>query len=723
MPLPLREPVFTYSVEAEVGDSLVGKLVIVPFGIRKTYTGVVIRQNTSNPHPDIKIKTISKILPYAPIAPIILKLWHWISDYYMCSLGDVFVASVQYGFRPDGYQETQPIRATATILRGFLPAKRLMEDALFQQYILDIALKNDRHKEAVRYILENYQIGSKPPMTLKKLSEWIGVSPSVITKLRSVGAIESAEVIASDLPDDLIFPRRKVGDQLSEKVHIGGRNILLLHCPNSRLEQRIPYDFILDTLKDERQVLLLVPTKEALSILSDTLYRVFGERIRYYHSGLSSREQQMTWVQALSGKGGLYVGVRSAVLLPLGRLEAVVVIDEEDTNYRQFEPSPRYTATNVALMLAHYAHKSTILVSSTPAIESYTLALQKKYSFAESPSEVPHLAVKGVWMPKAYEQNSVQARMLSFEMLEAMSATLDSGGHTLLYYHRKGFARRATCQSCHSTPTCPTCHTPLRYIEETGNLVCGICGYHIPLPHACPICGSPSMKLEGTGIERLRRAIQEGFPQMSVCLEEELDRRTHLPDIILSASAVPLLDLHQKVSMIGIVQLDLLSATTDYRSNELAYRFIVKCRDESPLLKHLFIQHFAEHPNALSAFLSSDYSQLLDYELEQRHLVQFPPFSRHIDIYFESLAQAEAYALAEHSVGILNEGMTDATALGPAPIPVRKANATVGYKVSLFVPLYHPSHKVREVLWAMSDRLLSGYRGPKMSIYYDVDPI
>lgn len=723
LPLPLRHPQYTYQIELEEPNNLVGKLVIVPFGTRKTYTGIIVAQHANSPTTGVKIKQAERLLPYPPIPPHIIELWHWIANYYICSVGEVFVAAVPQGFRPDGDQETTTNKALARVIKGFLPSQRLMTDEHFQSYLLGKGLRSNTQREAIRFLLTHYEIGSKAPMTLKDMAEWIGVSPSVLNKLRTAKAIEPAEILSTELPEELLFPQEQMGDVLSEKVHVGSRNIQLIHARHSHLEQRIPYDYLMQVLGKEQQILLLFSSQQALQTVQHSLDQAFGDRIYYYHSGLSAREQQLTWAEALNGTKGIYVGLRSAVLLPFAQLGLVVVTDEESSEYRQHEPAPRYTATNVALMLAHFAHTPTLLISATPSVESYTLALQNKYSFAEVTYPLPTPMIKQVHLPKAYEENRVQARLLSFEMIGAIREAIDEGGLALLYYQRKGFARRATCPRCHTSPTCPHCHTPMRYIEATANLVCGICGYHQPLPHRCPTCGSGPLQLEGTGIERLKRAISELWRGVHVQLEEELDRRRQLPPIVLTPSYYPLLDLQQHATTIGVVQMDLLSPPTDYRANEAAYRFLVKCRDQSPKLKRLVIQHFAETPNALTAFMEDDYTLMLDHELEERHIVQFPPFSRHIDIYFESRAQSEAYALAQSATQLLAQQFPEGSALGPAPMPVHKALTEVGYKVSIFVPLQYGSQQVRQALTTCLEPIIEKYRGPKMNIYYDVDPL
>lgn len=724
MPLPLSQPVYTYRLEVEDLEvpQLVGKLVTVPFGPKKSYTGVVLGQSREAPEPGRRLKEVIKVLPYPPIPSAILELWQWAAQYYMCSLGDILVAAVQIGFRPDGTQEERTTKAALT-LKGWLPSKKFISEERFQAHLLSSQRGSSAVTRALHFILTHYKEGDRAPMSIKEIGEWLEVSASVVGKLRKIGALEERELLATEVREDALLPTKRAGDTLSPLVRVGGNNILLLHAPGSHTEARIPIDYLQRVLTKGGQALLLLPDIVALKAVLPKLKLYFGDRLFAYSSSSSEKERRSSWLSALQGESGLYIGLRAAVWLPLAQLKTLVVVDEEDIGYRQFEPAPRFTATHVALMLAHFTHTQTLLISSTPSVESYTQALQKSYSFVEAPNSSREIRLQTVWMSKAFEENRVQARMLSFELMGAIREAIEEQGLALLLYQRKGFARRATCPKCEAVPKCPQCHTTLRYMEQSKMLVCGVCGHYRPLPTHCPECGASGMQLEGTGIERLRRAMEELYPGIVIKLEEEIDRRSCLPQIVLSSRFEPPLALLQEATTVGIVQLDLLGTLPDYRANEHTYRFLTKCRDEALKLQRMVIQHFAEEPNALTAFVRGNYQEMLDHELEERHLVQFPPFSRHIDVYFESAAQAEAFALAGRAIELLRQVLPQATIFGPAPMPLHKKQTSVGYKVTLFVPLTLSSSSVRQLLHATLDPLLAEYRGPKMYMYYDVDPL
>ncbi|MDO5017078.1 MAG: primosomal protein N' [Porphyromonas sp.] len=724
MPLPLSQPVFSYRLRVDGMEvpQIKGKLAVVPFGNKKSYTGLVLEQSRTPKQSGLKLKEVERVLPYPPVPEPILTLWQWAAHYYMCSLGDLLVAAVQTGFRPEGEQHKVSPKA-ALVLQGWLPSAKFMGEEHFQGQILNRPKKGTAVDRALQQILSEYRPGDKAPMTLQALADWLGVSNYVINKLRRLGVIERTEVLASELSQEALVPRQRVGDQPSALVQVGSSRILLMHLPGSDLLGRIPYDRLIDVVTQGGQALLLFPDIASLKVTLPRLQQLFEGNLYRYYSDIAEKERRTSWLAALSGESGLYIGLRAAVWLPLSRLSSIVVMDEEESGYRQREPAPRFTASNVALMLGHFCKVETLLISSTPSVESYTLALQRKYSFVSSPTAPKDIRLQMVSMSEAFEKDRVQGRVLSVELMGAVREAIEEGGMALLLYQRKGYARRATCPKCEASPKCPHCHTVLRYVESSRNLVCGMCGYYQPMPTHCPECGASGMRLEGTGVERLRRALESLYPGIAIKMAEEVDKRTAQPQLILSTAYEPPMDLLQSATTVGIVQLDLLTTLPDFRANERAYRYLTKCRDEAPHLKRMVVQYFAKAPNALSAFSKNDYRTMLDHELEERNAIQFSPFSRAIDVYFESAAQSEAYALAGKAVSLYGQHFPQGNILGPAPMPVRKKQTAIGYKVTLLLPLHLSPTKVRELLHSLTDTLLKEYRGPVMNCYFDVDPL
>lgn len=99
LPLPLPGT-FTYSLPpAMEGTVEAGSRVIVPFGARKIHTAIVMRLHGDAPT-EYQVREVMEVLdPHPILLPAQLRLWQWISDYYLCTMGDVFKAALPSGLK------------------------------------------------------------------------------------------------------------------------------------------------------------------------------------------------------------------------------------------------------------------------------------------------------------------------------------------------------------------------------------------------------------------------------------------------------------------------------------------------------------------------------------------------------------------------------------------------------------------------------------------------
>lgn len=565
------------------------------------------------------------------------------------------------------------------------------------------------------------------PMTLTALSEMLEVGSSVVNKLRTESVIIPIEVedkaasevlTPADLPPLLSDEARHIQDKFE------GKSILLSYAPGSTPEERIPVSFIHQLLSEGKQVLMLCPSIALLGRLRPTLTGAFGPLVKEYHTTVSLSKRRHVWLDALRGYMGLYVGLRGTAWLPLSHLGAVVIIDEEDKGYRQFEPAPRFTASHVGLILAHFSDVPSILSSITPSVESMLRAIEGRYALTTVQAGTKEVGYRSVNLAEAFDKNKVQGRLLSFDMSEAIQDTLSEEGIALLFYQRKGFAKQLSCDHCHHTPECPQCHATYRYYQESGRLVCPVCGHHEPLLSGCPSCGQGQLRWIGTGVERLAAAIRRLYPGTDVIIDSEAHPAQMRTGIVLSTSYDAPYEWLSKASMIGVVQLDLMTSVSDFRANERTFQMLTKCSASAPSLQRMVVQYLSpKKPNALEAFEQKDYHIMLDHELEERHIVLFPPFARQIDIIIQSSHQASAYRFSDHLTLTLRRSLQGISVMGPTPLPPHKKETDIGYRLTLLIPLNHLMTEVRRQLRDITDELMSQYRGPQLYLYFDVDAL
>ena len=774
--LPLESPIFTYRLEEDdtSPEELLGRVVLVPLGAGKTVSGVVWSyQGTVSPLPLGKVKSIRKVLSHPAIPGSVRKFWSWVASYYMCSLGDVFRAALPASFRPEGGQryvlpdtvggeEVEILRKE--LGRSYFSLKELRQ--LFPDDYVDLFSSWSEEGSAVPYekgigvagipahdrgwgvsarvhqseMLDEVRKSLKrSPQVLKALDrlvsdpegsslffptltevgDYLDVSSYVIGRLRECGAIEERE-------------REEVVSEgtLGKKPNLNGvtpdfrdHQILLLHMPHSRADERVPIRHLYEQVTETGgQVLLLFPTLDRLREVEGEIRQVFGASYFPYHTGVSQSDRQRTYLAAWRKRPGLFVGLRSAVWLPLGALCEVVVIDSEHRGYRQWEPAPRFTASDAVLVLAGLSGAKSLLVSSTPSVECMAQVLRGKYALqtaVSTPSE-GRVSLQTVSMRTAFDDNQVQARLLSDVMVGAIRETIAKREKVLLLYQRPGYARSIECHHCGEQLLCPRCRTACRLSADARTIECPLCGYKSPLPASCPHCDHPSLRLVGTGIDRLQEAVSRYFVGVQVAMVESVERIPRA-DILLCPDYDPSIHLLHQVSMVGVIQLDLLLTLPDHRAAERAYRMLTTCRDELRDGGRLIIQYFSKSP-VLDAFLEDDYQTFIEHEMEERHQLLFPPFCRITDIVLEGKSQPLISRFADRVAGELSRLLPAVQILGPTPLPVSKRAASFGFRVTLLIPLDVALSPLRTFMQSTVAGWVKTSGIPSLRYYYDVDP-
>ena len=774
--LPLESPIFTYRLEEDdtSPEKLLGRVVLVPLGAGKTVSGVVWSyQGTVSPLPTGKVKSIRKVLSHPAIPGSVRKFWSWVASYYMCSLGDVLRAALPASFRPEGGQrymlpdtvggeEAETLRKE--LGRSYFSLKELRQ--LFPDDYADLFSSWSEEGSAVPYekgigvagipahergwgvsaqvhqpeMLDEVRksLNRSPQVlmaldrlvsdpegsnlffpTLTEVGDYLGVSSYVIGRLREYGVIEERE------REEVVYERTPGKEPNANKVTPDFRDhqILLLHMPHSRANERVPLSHLYEQVTETGgQVLLLLPTLDRLREVEGEIRQVFGESYFPYHSGVSQSDRQRTYLAAWRKRPGLYVGLRSAVWLPLGSLSEVIVIDSEHRGYRQWEPAPRFTVSDAVLVLAALSGAKSLIVSSTPSVECMAQVLRGKYALqtaVSTPSE-GRMSLHTVSMRIAFDDNQVQARLLSDVMVGAIRETVAKRERVLLLYQRPGYARSIECQDCGEQILCPRCHTACRLSADARTIECPLCGYKSPLPASCPHCDHPSLRAVGTGIERLQEAVSRYFAGAQVATVGS-DDRVPRADILLCPDYDPSIRLLHQVSMVGVIQLDLLLTLPDHRAAERAYRMLTSCRDEQRDGGRLIVQYFSKSP-VLDAFLEDDYQTFIEHEMEERHQLLFPPFCRITDIVLEGKSQPLISRFADRMAGELSRLLPAVQILGPTPLPVSKRAASFGFRVTLLIPLDVALSPLRTFMQSTVAGWVKTSGIPSLRYYYDVDP-
>ncbi len=575
LPFPLAQT-YSYAIPENLQPTLVvGMRVVVPFGARRFFTGIVCSTSDEPPH-CATLKTVVAQLDEHPIVhEAQLRFWQWLATYYRATLGDVYKVALPSALKlesetmvelapdanianlsdkeqrlcallTDGQAQTIDALNKSLDVKNAYPAiKRLLaqgivtlHEELCEQYRPRtesyIGLKNDgalpelpARAQKQRQLLEAYLTMSPQHDFVRKsdLLQRANATSAVCKQLldrgifvqheRETARIKPFEKSAEAAP--LTADQQRAYDEIRRRW--SEKNTVLLHGVTASGKTEIYTHLMSDTAAEGKQALLLVPEIALTTQLTERLKHVFGEKMAVYHSKFSDAERVEIWNNMLGATPPqIIIGARSALFLPFRNLGLVVVDEEHDASYKQTDTAPRYHARNAALMLAAQFKAKTLLGSATPSVESYCNALNGKFGLVELKSryaqaEPPEIVV--VDLTETYRKKQMTGH-LSDCLAEKIQETLSRGEQVILFQNRRGFAPYTECRQCGWTPRCPHCDVSLTYHQAFGKLTCHYCGYKQTPPAVCPDCGQPALQMHGFGTEQIEAEVAALFPEARI---------------------------------------------------------------------------------------------------------------------------------------------------------------------------------------------------------------
>ena len=528
---------------------------------------------------------------------------------------------------------------------------------------------------------------------------------------------------------------RQIDEQWREK------NVVLLRGITGSGKTEIYCHAILSALEAGHQVLYLVPEISLTTQLTDRLRKVFGNRLLVYHSKFSDSERVDIWRKLLhSHEPMVILGVRSSVFLPFAKIGLVVVDEEHEASYKQYDPAPRYNARDAAIMLAHLHGAKTLLGSATPAIDTYYKAQTGKFGLVELLERY-----QGAQLPDVTVVDMLDSRkrrltdgLLANPVAENLRHTIKRGRQAIMFQNRRGFAPLIQCTQCGWQPKCQYCDVSMVYHKSIDVMSCHYCGYQMHLPRLCPACGQNSVRIGGYGTERIAEHLHSHFPEARVsrmdldttrnkdAYQEIIeDFAGHNTDILIGTQMVSKGLDFANVSMVGVVNADSLLHFPDFRANERAFNMLVQVAGRAGRRNEqgqVFIQT-SDAANPLLKFISSqDYSGYYEYELEQRRRFGYPPFTKIIMLYVKHREEAEAARLATRYTGELQK-VFGTRVLGPAKPSVARISNYYIQTIMLKIEAVASMIKVKKLLFEIYSRMAADRSFRNAQVYYDVDPV
>ncbi len=462
----------------------------------------------------------------------------------------------------------------------------------------------------------------------------------------------------------------------SIKENFNEKEVVLLHGVTSSGKTEIYIHLIREYLQKGKQVLYLLPEIALTSQIINRLRKVFGNTVGIYHSKFSDAERVETYLNVLDTKTvktpyRIILGVRSSVFLPFSDLGLVIVDEEHENTYKQFDPAPRYNARDSALMLAKMHGAKVLLGSATPSIESYYHANDGRFGKVELFTryhEILMPRIEIVDTREAFRKKQMKSHF-SLTLLDAVKETIEHQKQVILFQNRRGFSPRIECDSCAWVPGCPHCDVKLTYHKFDHRLICHYCGFSTNVTAKCPACGSLSISMKGFGTERIEDDLSLIFPEYSIGrLDLDTARTRKKIDAIFEdfeSGKTQILIGTQMISkgldfdnvgLVGIINADNLLNFPDFRTNERSFQLMAQVSGRAGRKNEqgkVIIQTSQPEHRVIKYVLNNDFVSLFQWQWEERKQYHYPPFTRMIEI----MIKHKKEEVAEKAAKILTDSL------------------------------------------------------------------
>ena len=815
VPLAAVEGVYTYRVPDDLAPEAVpGARVLVPFG-RRQITGVVAERVEGAPETasGTKLKALHDILDARPaLTPELMALTRWIADYYLCAWGEAIKAALPSGTEvashrvvyglvpPDAWADDKrgrkilgalqdqngsgmPVAQIADVLgrktvpqallrrleaAGAVRVEHEVQDASVQAKTVRHLRLGDAEAEDLR--------GSKQRALLAWLAEAgedvtqaealaaTGASSSTVKSLEAKGLIEAFDAEVERKADGMdieavppaaaldLHPAQTAAlGAIVDAVEAGRPETFLLHGVTGSGKTEVYLRALRAALDKGKTAIVLVPE---IALTPQTVRRFrshFGDRVAVLHSRMSPGERLDAWTRIRDGVYPIVIGPRSAIFAPLQNLGLVVVDEEHEASYKQFDPAPRYHARDVAVMRAHRAGAACVLGSATPSMESVANANADKYTRLEMPERVPVRGPDGVThapapLPPVRVIDLAREKQvrrlkgsLSHDLRLAIEARLQKGEQTILLQNRRGYAPVLTCETCGWTPACTDCAVSLTVHKASRNLRCHYCGRAERIPRECPSCGMDDLRLLGAGTQRIEEEIADVFPmarvlRMDLATTSRKGAHRRILDAFGRGEADVLLGTQMvakgldfpRVTLVGVVEADTGMLLPDFRAAERTFQLLAQVAGRAgrhELQGEVLLQtRNPDHP-AIRFALKHDFHGFALGELAERLALGYPPHGRLVGVEVKGPEAGSTNALAERWGAALRreaQKVAGVEVLGPVPAFVGRVKKW--WRVHLLVKA--PRSLPASVLSAIVRTARDGVKSPSTHrVNLDVDPV
>jgi primosomal protein N' (replication factor Y) len=537
---------------------------------------------------------------------------------------------------------------------------------------------------------------SSTPHEVKKsdLLQDVSLSTTVLNELIKKNILETylhtidrlGSFVSEGKTVQLSEPQQSAEIQILKEFE--SKEVVLLHGITSSGKTEIYIKLIEEQIKKGKQVLFLLPEIALTTQIINRIRKFFGELVGVYHSKFNENERVEVWNKVLakeankqdltganpsaveqtklSFKHQIIIGARSALFLPFTNLGLIVVDEEHDTSYKQYDPAPRYNARDAAIVLAKLHRAKTLLGSATPAIETYYNAQQNKFGYVQLNErfggvQLPEICIADV---KEAKKKKLMKSHFTPLLLESIGLALEQKEQVILFQNRRGFAPMLECNSCAWVPQCTQCDVSLTYHKNVNLLKCHYCGYSTQLPKKCEACGSSELFTKGFGTEKIEEELAIFFPEAKIArMDLDTTRSKYAYQHLLQSFEERNIDIlvgtqmvtkgldFDNVSLVGVLNADTMLHFPDFRSFERSYQLMAQVSGRAgrnAKRGKVIIQTYSPGHQVIQTVLDNDWKNFYDAQLHERNKYNYPPFHRLIRL-----------ILKHKDVNILNNAAMD----------------------------------------------------------------
>ena len=582
----------------------------------------------------------------------------------------------------------------------------------------------------------------------KDLLDKTGTTAAALRTLISKGILE-----AQSLREDRMLYDFKKQDQkreLSDAQQMAfeeitkafeEKSVVLFQGVTGSGKTEVYIELIAQSIANGKQVLYLLPEISLTPQMVERLQGSFGDEVTVYHSKFSVHERTEVWNNILqnNAKAKIIVGTRSALFLPFHHLGLVIVDEEHELSYKQFDPSPRYHARDSAIVLAGIHQAKVLLGSATPSLESSFNRISGKYGWVQLHERFGKVAlpeIVTVDLKLAHKKKQVKGGF-SLTLIQEMEKTLAMEKQIILFQNQRGYAPVMECLDCGHMPHCHQCDVTLTYHQYSDQLKCHYCGYQISVPEMCHACGSPNLTTKGMGTQQIEDQVAALFPKVAVARMDwdttrgkwAFDKLIHsfaaqeVKILVGTQMIVKGLDF-QNVHLVGVLNADHLMNFPDFRAHERTYQMLSQVAGRAgrkEMRGKVLIQTYQPHHAIIRQVIEGHYEQMLKQQLKDRREYHYPPYTRLIRIVVNHSDMETVKKASQWIANVLLQSW-DGQILGPVFPPIARLRNRYRMQILVKIGTDRSRDRVKQIIKRTLEQFesIAVFRSCKVNL--DVDP-